>query len=123
MIAAVGVAVRVAHTIWVAPWPPGFFNDEAYYNTLAQLIARGEGFIRPAEFFADGLTLPTAERAPLFPALLAGLAKLSVTGSDARLLGAATGGGTIVVLGLLGRRPAAARRGRSPRGSPLPTPR
>jgi 4-amino-4-deoxy-L-arabinose transferase-like glycosyltransferase len=101
----------VAHTLLVAPWPPEIFNDEAYYNTLAELIARGEGFIRPAEFFADGLRLPTAGRAPLFPLLLAGLAELGVDGADKRLLGAATGGATIAVLGLLGRRLAGERAG------------
>jgi hypothetical protein len=107
----VGVVVRVAHTLLVAPWPPEIFNDEAYYNTLAELIARGEGFIRPAEFFADGLRIPTAERAPLFPLALAGLAELGIDGGDKRLLGAVTGGATIAVLGLLGRHLAGDRAG------------
>jgi len=111
VIVAVGVAIRLAQTLLVAPWPPGIFNDEAYYSTLAQLIARGEGFIRPGEFFGQGLTLPTAERPPLFSLLLAGLAKLDLTGGDGRLLGLLTGGGTIVALGLLGRRLAGARAG------------
>ena len=110
-IVAFGMAVRVTQTLFVAPWPPGLFNDEAYYSTLAQLIARGEGFIRPAEFFAEGLSLPTAERPPLFTLALAGLAELGITGGDARLLGVLTGGGTIAVVGLLGRRLAGDRAG------------
>jgi 4-amino-4-deoxy-L-arabinose transferase-like glycosyltransferase len=105
------VALRAAQTLLVAPWPPGFFNDEAYYSTLARLIEHGEGFIRPAEFFRDGSSFPTAERAPLFPALLAVLWKLGITEGDGRLLGLLTGGGTIVVLGLLGRRLAGERAG------------
>jgi len=108
---AFGVALRAAQTLLIAPWPPTIFNDEAYYSTLARLIAAGEGFIRPGEFYAHGLSVPTAERAPLFPAALAGLAKLGITGGDARLLGLLTGGGAILVLGLLARRIAGDRAG------------
>ena len=111
VVVALGVALRAAQTFLVAPWPPAFFNDEAYYATLGELIARGEGFIRPAEFFAEGLSVPTAERAPLLPVALAGLAELGITGGDARLLGVFTGGGTVLVLGLLGRRLAGERAG------------
>jgi 4-amino-4-deoxy-L-arabinose transferase-like glycosyltransferase len=110
-IVGLGVALRALQTLLVAPWPPGFFNDEAYYNALAQLIAHGVGFVRPAEYLGDGLTLPTAERAPLFPLALAGLAKLGLADGDLRLLGLLTGAGTIVVVGLLGRRLAGDRAG------------
>jgi 4-amino-4-deoxy-L-arabinose transferase-like glycosyltransferase len=105
------VALRVAQTFLVAPWPPAFFNDEAYYSTLAQLISRGEGFVRPGEYYGEDLSLPTAERPPLFPLVLAALAELGVTGGDARVLGVLTGGGTIVVIALLGRRLAGDRVG------------
>ena len=107
---ALGVALRLAQTLLIAPWPPGIFNDEAYYATLAQLVADGKGFIRPAEYL-DGLSIPTAERAPLFTTLVAGLYKLGFSGGDGRLVGLLTGGGTIAALGLLGRRLAGARAG------------
>lgn len=107
---ALGVALRLAQTLLIAPWPPGIFNDEAYYSTLAQLVADGKGFIRPAEYL-DGLSVPTAERAPLFTTLVAGLYKLGFSGGDGRLVGLLTGGGTIAALGLLGRRLAGARAG------------
>jgi 4-amino-4-deoxy-L-arabinose transferase-like glycosyltransferase len=110
-IAAGGAAIRIAYTLLAAPWPPGLFNDEAYYATLAKLLESGEGFVRPAEFFRDGLSLPTAERAPLFPLALAGLAGLGLDGGDGRLLGVLTGAGTIVALGLLGRRLGGLRAG------------
>jgi 4-amino-4-deoxy-L-arabinose transferase-like glycosyltransferase len=110
-IVAIGVVLRLVQTLLVAPWPPGFFNDEAYYNALGQLIAHGVGFVRPAEYLGHGLQLPTAERAPLFPLALAGLAKLGVSGGDLRLLGLLTGAGTIAVVGLLGRRVAGERVG------------
>jgi 4-amino-4-deoxy-L-arabinose transferase-like glycosyltransferase len=112
VIVAFGLAIRVAHTLLVAPWPPGLFNDELYYRALAQLVADGEGFVRPAQYLNEGLSLPTAERAPLYPATLAVLGLLGGDGPDAqRLLGALTGGGTILVLGLLGRRLAGPRAG------------
>jgi 4-amino-4-deoxy-L-arabinose transferase-like glycosyltransferase len=112
VIVAAGVALRVAHTMLVAPWPPGFFNDEAYYQAMAELVARGEGFVRPGEFLGEGVSIPTAERPPLYPVVLAGLVELGAGGEDPmRLLGALTGGATVAVLGLLGRRLAGLRAG------------
>jgi 4-amino-4-deoxy-L-arabinose transferase-like glycosyltransferase len=95
----------------VAPWPPGTFDDQAYYSLLAKLVAQGEGFVRPGEY-VEGTSVPTAERAPLFPLALAGLNKLGASGPDPqRLLGALTGAGTIVAIGVLGRRLAGPRTG------------
>jgi 4-amino-4-deoxy-L-arabinose transferase-like glycosyltransferase len=111
VIVALGVGLRTLQTLLVAPWPPGIFNDEAYYSTLAHLVATGHGFVRPAEFYGFHLSLPTAERAPLFTMLVAGLYKLGLAGGDGRLVGLLTGGGTIVALGLLGRRLAGERAG------------
>ncbi|HVG74702.1 MAG TPA: glycosyltransferase family 39 protein [Thermoleophilaceae bacterium] len=111
-IVAAGVAVRVAHTLLVAPWPPGFFNDEAYYKAVAELVARGAGFVRPGEYFGQGISIPTAERPPLYSLALAGLVKLHLGGPDGmRLLGAVSGGAVIALLGLLGRRLAGDRAG------------
>ena len=110
-IVAVGVGLRALQTLLIAPWPPGIFNDEAYYSTLAHLVASGEGFVRPAEFYRDHVSLPTAERAPLFTTFVAALYKLGLAGGDGRLVGLFTGGGTIAALGLLGRRVAGARAG------------
>jgi 4-amino-4-deoxy-L-arabinose transferase-like glycosyltransferase len=110
-IVAVGVGLRALQTLLVAPWPPGIFNDEAYYSTLANLVASGEGFVRPAEFYRDHVSVPTAERAPLFTTFVAVLYKLGLAGGDGRLVGLFTGGGTIAALGLLGRRVAGARAG------------
>ena len=110
-IVAVGVGLRALQTLLIAPWPPGIFNDEAYYSTLAHLVASGEGFVRPAEFYRDHVSLPTAERAPLFTTFVAALYKLGLAGGDGRLVGLFTCGGTIAALGLLGRRVAGARAG------------
>jgi 4-amino-4-deoxy-L-arabinose transferase-like glycosyltransferase len=111
VIVGVGVGLRALQTLLVAPWPPAIFNDEAYYSTLAHLVASGHGFVRPAEYFGEHLSIPTAERAPLFTTFVAGLYKLGFSGGDGRLVGLFTGGGTIVALGLLGRRLAGERAG------------
>jgi len=111
-IVAVGVAIRVPYTLLVAPWPPLFFNDEAYYSSLGNLIALGTGFVRPGELLGEGISVPTAERAPLYPLALAGLAELGATGADSqRLLGSITGAITVAAVGLLGRRLAGERVG------------
>jgi len=111
-ITALGIAVRVVHTLTVAPWPPAGFGDELYYSLLSKVISSGHGFVNPGDLLTKGQSVPTAERPPLYPVLLAGLGKLGGTSVDAqRLLGAVTGGGTIVVAGLLGRRLASPRVG------------
>jgi 4-amino-4-deoxy-L-arabinose transferase-like glycosyltransferase len=111
-IACAGMAIRVVYTLAVAPWPPSGFGDEIYYSLLANLISSGHGFVDPAVLLSKGQSIPTAHRPPLYPILLSGLAELGGTGSDAqRLVGTITGGGTIVVAGLLGRRLASPRAG------------
>jgi 4-amino-4-deoxy-L-arabinose transferase-like glycosyltransferase len=111
-IVALAVAIRVPHTLLIAPWPPLTFNDEAYYSALGNLLAKGEGFVRPGEALGEDLSVPTAERPPMYPLALAGLAELGGNGSDAqRLLGAVTGAVTIVAVALLGRRLAGPRAG------------
>jgi 4-amino-4-deoxy-L-arabinose transferase-like glycosyltransferase len=110
-IVALGVGLRALQTLLVAPWPPGIFNDEAYYSTLAHLVASGHGFVRPAEYFGDHISIPTAERAPLFTTFVAALYKLGFHTPEGRLVGLFTGGGTIAALGLLGRRLAGERAG------------
>lgn len=111
-IVTLAVAIRILHTLLVAPWPPLVFNDEAYYSALGNLIANGDGFIRPGEALGEGISVPTAERAPLYPLTLAGLAELGATGPDSqRLLGTISGAGMIVAVGLLGRRLAGPRTG------------
>lgn len=112
VIAVAALVVRVLQTLLVAPWPPGIFNDEAYYITLGKLVAHGHGFIRLDEFYAHHRSLPTAERAPLYPLALAGLTKLGLGAQEwQRLLSTLTGVGTVVLAGLLGRRLAGERAG------------
>ena len=111
VVVALGVAVRVAHTLLVAPWPPRSSTTRpttTRWPSSSRAARASSG--RPSSS-PTACGCPTAERAPLFPLALAGLAELGITDGDARLLGLLTGGGTIAVLGLLGRRLAGDRAG------------
>ena len=116
LIVAVGVAIRIVYTVLVAPWPPWYPDDSEYFHRLATLLANGHGFTQPFPQAAwDG---PTAYHPPLYPVLLAGVAKLGGNGDVVqRLTGSLFGAGTIAAVGLLARRPArrsdGADRGRS----------
>src|SRR4051812_36707945 len=103
--------IRVAW-IELADFKPfGLIVDETYYHRVANFVADGHGFISPAAFDA-GHVLPSAEKPPLYPLLLAVESKLGFTGFHAhRLLGALIGAATIVVIGLVARKVGGPRLG------------
>lgn len=110
-IVAVGVVLRVLYTVLMAPWPPPVGDDALFYHFEALVLAHGRGFIS-VDYALLGVTRPSAAHPPLYPLMLAGLAKLGGTGQEAqRLMGSAFGAGTIVAVGLMGRRLAGARVG------------
>ncbi len=111
LLVGIGVVIRVLNTVLVAPWPPHSLDDQAYYHLAPILLAHGRGFIEPV-FASIGRTVATAEHPPLYPIVLAGLAELGGTGEVVqRLAGTVFGAGTIVAIGLLGRRLAGDRGG------------
>ncbi len=68
--------------------------------------------MRPGEALGENVSVPTAERPPIYPAVLAALSKLGLGSSDVqRLLGTATGGASVLVVGLIGSRLAGPRAG------------
>ena len=93
-IVALGVAVRVAHTLLVAPWPPEVFNDEAYYATLGAADRARRGLHPAGRVLRRGpaRSRPRSARRcsrwrwPAWPSSAS-------AGGDARLLGVLTGGG------------------------------
>src|SRR5919112_5918356 len=77
-IALLGGVVRV---VWIKTAefkPNGLIIDEQYYHRVANFVANGLGFISPAAYDA-GAQLPSAEKPPLYPLLLALQSKLGFT--------------------------------------------
>jgi 4-amino-4-deoxy-L-arabinose transferase-like glycosyltransferase len=111
LIVAAGAVVRILYTVLLAPWPPEVSDDQVFYNLQAHLIANGQGFIQPQLELA-GTIRPTAAHPPLYPLVLAGLAKLG--GGDQlvqRLTGTVFGSVTVIAIALLARRLAGQRAG------------
>ncbi len=106
-----GLVARVVYTVVAAPWPPPGFDDESFYFLQAQAIAHGQGFIDPASALY-GHVVASAAHPPLYPLLLAGIYKVGLH-SDvaARLAGAVTGTGTVLMVALIARRLAGNRVG------------
>lgn len=104
MIAVGGLVVRVAYTLLVRPHVNPI-SDATTYHLLANQLARGHGYVRPYDLLQSHRSLPSAEFPPLFPALLALtslIGNTTVTGQ--RLVACVIGTGTVVAVGLLGRR-------------------
>ena len=103
-IALVALIVRVGFVLVVDPKLPDP-GDATAYHLLANNLADGHGYIRPFDFRILHIARPSAEYPPLFPALLAVPSFLGAKSVDAqRLLLCFVGTGTVVLVGLLGRR-------------------
>jgi 4-amino-4-deoxy-L-arabinose transferase-like glycosyltransferase len=112
LIAAGAAALRVIHAVAVAP-PIGLFGDGWFFHEVARLVADGDGYLSPESFIFKGIVRPTAEHPPLFAFLLAVVTKLGIGAELAQraLCGTLLGSGTVVLLGLLGRRLGGGRAG------------
>src|SRR4051812_48356202 len=103
-IAVVALSIRIAFVVIVDPSVPKI-GDASAYHLLAEHLAHGDGYIRPFDELLLHRTRPTAEYPPLFPALLAVPARLGLHSVESqRLFLAFVGTGTVVLIGLLGRR-------------------
>ena len=108
LIAFAALGVRIAFALAVAPdvraLPP---TDAGAYHLLANNLADGRGYIRPYDrlLAKPPVVRPTAEYPPLFPALLSLVSRAGGTSVNAqRLAMCFVGAGTVVLIGLLGRR-------------------
>jgi hypothetical protein len=103
LIAGAALALRLLQAILVAPDTQPL-TDGDYFRQVGRFLSEGRGFIHPGELLF-GREEPTAEHPPLWPLLLAGLNELGITSDEAqRCLNCFIGTGTVVLLGLLGRR-------------------
>ena len=104
VIAAVALAVRVAFAVVVDP-QVAEVSDAGAYHLLGTHLAEGRGYIRPFDLTLLGEVRPTAEYPPLLPAVIAVASLAGIEGVDAQqLVLSLLGTGTVVVVGLLGRR-------------------
>lgn len=105
VIALVGLAVRLWFTLGVARGMALPFDSQTYH-LLGSNLADGRGYVRPTE------GTPTAEFPPGLPAVVALATKLGARRLEHQALAtSAIGVGTVVLLGLVGRRIAGARVG------------
>ncbi len=103
-VAVVALAVRVAFVVIVDPQVPRV-GDASAYHLLANNLADGRGYIRPFDFLLLDRVRPTAEYPPLFPGLVSVVSFVGFKSVEAqRLAMTLVGTGTVVVIGLLGRR-------------------
>jgi 4-amino-4-deoxy-L-arabinose transferase-like glycosyltransferase len=103
-IALGALGIRIAFVVVVAPKVPAL-GDASAYHLIAEHLAHGGGYIRPFDDLLLHLQRPTAEYPPLFPALLALPARLGAHSVEQqRIFLAFVGAGTVVLVGLLGRR-------------------
>ena len=107
LVALGGLCLRAAW-ILLGDWSPDrLVGDAGFYHEVANLVAEGEGFVSP-----ENPSRATAQHPPLHPLLLSGASWLGLTSWTAhRLVGAAIGCVTIVLVGLLGRRVGGERAG------------
>jgi 4-amino-4-deoxy-L-arabinose transferase-like glycosyltransferase len=110
-LAAAGLALRALYLFTVGRHVTGV-GDWHFYHWQANLIADGRGFIEPYKFRFDHHVSPSAGHPPLYPLALSAVSLLGGTSELAhRSLGLILGAGTIVLVGLLGRRAGGDRLG------------
>jgi 4-amino-4-deoxy-L-arabinose transferase-like glycosyltransferase len=103
-IAVTALVVRILVIVLVDPHVPRL-GDASAYHLLANHLADGRGYIRPFDLLKFHLVVPTAEYPPLHPFLLSLAARAGLRSVEAQRIALAfVGGGTVALIGLLGRR-------------------
>ena len=111
LIAAGALAVRLYYALAIAVDVPAG-GDAMTYHWLANILADGEGFKSPWHYVLKGEEMPTAEHPPLYPLGLAVFSLVGLDGwNDHRVASCLMGTGTVLLIGLLGRRVAGERAG------------
>jgi 4-amino-4-deoxy-L-arabinose transferase-like glycosyltransferase len=111
-LTALGLVVRLAYALGVMGGRE-VHGDGRQFHFLAEVLG-GEGrYLQPFRFlFQNGTAIPTAEKPPLFPAVLALPSALGLdTVQEQRALSCLMGAATVLLIGLLARRVAGERVG------------
>jgi 4-amino-4-deoxy-L-arabinose transferase-like glycosyltransferase len=110
-IAGVGLAIRLVYALAVlgSREPTG---DGREFHLLANVLATSGRYLQPFLYLYRDQAIPTTEKPPLYPALLAIPSALGLDSYDAhRVLSCLFGAAGVVLIGLLGRRVGGARVG------------
>ena len=103
-IAAAGAALRLLYVLVLARKVPDI-GDAIFFHQQAIALAHGHGFVDPFISAAARHSVPSALHPPLYPLAVSALAHVGLMSEVAhRSLGAAFGFGTIILIGLIGRR-------------------
>jgi 4-amino-4-deoxy-L-arabinose transferase-like glycosyltransferase len=109
LLAATGLTLRLLYALVVMAHV-GVGGDGLEFHTLARQLAAGQGYVEP--LFLAPAHLPTADKPPLYPLLLAAPGLFGATSVTANRVTSSVIGATLVIaLGLLGRRVAGPRAG------------
>jgi 4-amino-4-deoxy-L-arabinose transferase-like glycosyltransferase len=103
-IAGVGLAIRLVYALAVfgSREPTG---DGREFHLLANTLATSGRYLQPFLYLYGHQAIPTTEKPPLYPALLAIPSALGLDSYDAhRVLSCLFGAAAVVLIGLLGRR-------------------
>jgi 4-amino-4-deoxy-L-arabinose transferase-like glycosyltransferase len=103
-IAGVGLAVRLVYSLAVMGdrTPAG---DGREFHLLANVLAQTGRYLQPFQYLYLHHTVPTTEKPPLYPAVLALPSSLGLDSYAAhRVVSCLLGAAAVVLIGLLGRR-------------------
>jgi 4-amino-4-deoxy-L-arabinose transferase-like glycosyltransferase len=110
-IAGVGLAIRLVYALAVfgSRDPRG---DGREFHLLANVLATSGRYLQPFLYLYRDRAIPTTEKPPLYPAVLAIPSALGLDSVEAhRVLSCLFGGAAVVLIGLLGRRVSGPRVG------------
>lgn len=110
-VAGVGLAIRLVYALAVMGGrdPRG---DGREFHLLANVLANTGSYIQPFQYLGLHHTVPTTEKPPLYPAVLALFSWLGLDSVNAhRVVSCVLGTAAVVLIGMLGRRVAGDRIG------------
>jgi 4-amino-4-deoxy-L-arabinose transferase-like glycosyltransferase len=103
-VAGVGLAIRLVYALAVMGGRD-VRGDGREFHLLANVLATTGSYIQPFQYLGLDHTVPTTEKPPLYPALLALPSALGLDSVDAhRVVSCLLGTAGVVLIGLLGRR-------------------
>jgi 4-amino-4-deoxy-L-arabinose transferase-like glycosyltransferase len=103
-VAGVGLAIRLVYSLAVMG-DRDLTGDGNEFHFLANVLADTGRYLQPFQYIGLHHSVPTAEKPPLYPALLAIPSALGLDGVQTqRVVSCLFGAAAVVLIGLLGRR-------------------